>query len=79
MDGGVGTFLSNPMDVVKTRVMTRPGAYKGLVDAMVKTYTEEGGAAFFKGAAPRLMHKIPANGVFFACYELFRRLLNVSG
>lgn len=77
--GGVGTFVSNPMDVVKTRVMTQGHLYKGVWDVVGRTYAEEGASAFFKGAAPRLMHKIPANGIFFAAYEVFRRLLKVSG
>lgn len=76
--GGVGTFFSNPMDVVKTRVMTQPHLYTGVADALIKTYRGEGASAFFKGSVPRLMHKIPANAIFFAAYELFRRLLNVS-
>lgn len=77
--GGVGTFLSNPMDVVKTRVMTQPHLYTGVLDAALKTYRGEGASAFFKGSVPRLLHKIPANAIFFAAYELFRALLGVSG
>lgn len=33
--------------------------------------------AFMKGAAPRLLHKIPANAFFFVAYEFFRTVLGV--
>ena len=38
----------------------------------------EGPRAFFKGVTPRLLHKIPANGLFFLWYEVFRTLLGVQ-
>lgn len=77
--GGVGSLISNPMDVVKTRVMTQPGLYPTVWSAVSKLWAEEGAAAFFKGTAPRLLHKVPANAIFFATYEIFRGLLRVQG
>lgn len=77
--GGVGSLISNPMDVIKTRVMTQPGLYPTVWSAVTKLWAEEGAAAFFKGTAPRLLHKVPANAIFFATYEIFRGLLRVQG
>ncbi len=77
--GGVGSLISNPMDVVKTRVMTQPALYPGVRATVAKLWAEEGAAAFFKGTAPRLLHKVPANAIFFATYEIFRGLLRVQG
>jgi len=77
--GGVGSLISNPMDVVKTRVMTQPGLYPTVWSAVSKLWAEEGAAAFFKGTAPRLLHKVPANAIFFATYEILRGLLRVQG
>jgi hypothetical protein len=34
--------------------------------------------AFWKGCAPRLLQKMPANAVFFLSYEFFRALLRVE-
>lgn len=76
--GGVGSLISNPMDVVKTRIMTQPQIYKTVGATVTKVWAEEGPAAFFKGTAPRLLHKIPANAIFFAAYEIFRTLLRVN-
>ena len=58
----------------------------GLVESEVATVghvarqilKEEGVMAFFSGVSSRLMHKIPANGVFFLFYELFRGVLGVK-
>ena len=76
--GGIGTFATNPMDVVKTRMMTSPHLYRGVLDVITKTVANEGPLAFLKGATPRLLHKIPANGLFFAAFELFKTLLGVK-
>mmetsp|Transcript_31271 Transcript_31271/g.61943 ORF Transcript_31271/g.61943 Transcript_31271/m.61943 type:complete len:351 (+) Transcript_31271:115-1167(+) len=63
--GGIGSFLTNPMDVVKTRLQTDPEMYKNVLNCFRMTYEGGGAAAFLRGATPRLMHKIPANAVFF--------------
>ncbi|CAM9141643.1 unnamed protein product [Phaeothamnion confervicola] len=76
--GGIGSLLTNPMDVIKTRIMTSPEVYSGAMDAVWTTLRVEGPLAFLKGATPRLLHKIPANGAFFVAYEFFRALLGVN-
>eukprot|EP00566_Odontella_aurita_P010789 CAMPEP_0113528006 /NCGR_PEP_ID=MMETSP0015_2-20120614/1602_1 /TAXON_ID=2838 /ORGANISM="Odontella" /LENGTH=396 /DNA_ID=CAMNT_0000426485 /DNA_START=174 /DNA_END=1364 /DNA_ORIENTATION=+ /assembly_acc=CAM_ASM_000160 len=83
LSGGWGSFVTNPLDVIKTRLQTDgPGAglYGGsIIKCAVATYEEGGPMTFLRGAAPRLMHKIPANGCFFVFYEFFRRMLRVEG
>ena len=78
--GGICSFLTNPMDVLKTRLQTSgPSSYGGSIAACAAAVLEEGGpAAFLRGSVPRLIHKIPANGCFFAFYELFRRALGAK-
>mmetsp|Transcript_57358 Transcript_57358/g.124632 ORF Transcript_57358/g.124632 Transcript_57358/m.124632 type:complete len:297 (+) Transcript_57358:507-1397(+) len=75
--GAVATIATNPMDVVKTRVMTAKQASSvlALVSAM---WRDEGVTAFGKGVVPRLLHKIPASGVFWLLFELFRKLFRVD-
>lgn len=78
--GGFGTFMTNGLDVIKTRLQTDPDVYGGSVLRCTRMTIEEGGAAvFMRGIVPRLMHKIPANGMFFVFLEAFRRLLKVEG
>ena len=77
--GGIGSYLTNPLDVIKTRLQTNPEVYNGAIwECATATYQEGGPMAFLRGSIPRLMHKIPANGAFFVFYELFRRLLDVK-
>mmetsp|Transcript_19517 Transcript_19517/g.28917 ORF Transcript_19517/g.28917 Transcript_19517/m.28917 type:complete len:382 (-) Transcript_19517:227-1372(-) len=79
--GGIGSYLTNPMDVIKTRLQTTGGSskYGGSIVKCAAVVLEEGGpTAFLRGSVPRLMHKIPANGCFFVFYEFFRRALRVE-
>ena len=77
--GGFGSWVTNPMDVVKTRLQTNSDLYGGSVLACTQQVWQEGGAAaFLRGSVPRLVHKVPANAFFFLFYETFRRLLRVE-
>lgn len=75
--GGIGSFATTPMDVIKTRIMTS-SEYKSIFDAIFKITRDEGLLTFFAGTTPRLLHKIPANGLFFLTYEFFKTCLGVS-
>ena len=78
--GGFGTFMTNPLDVLKTRMQVEPELYSGSVILCTKMALEDAGpAVFMRGIVPRMMHKIPANGAFFVFFEFFRRLLRVEG
>ena len=74
------TIATNPMDVLKTRVMTRraEGAAEGWLQVAAQLRASEGGGVFLKGALPRLLHKIPASAMFWLLYEIFRTLLRVE-
>ncbi|GFH45198.1 hypothetical protein CTEN210_01673 [Chaetoceros tenuissimus] len=77
--GGVGSFATNPMDVIKTRLQVDSDLYNGNVWVCASKTLEEGGpSAFLRGSVPRLIHKIPANAFFFVFYEGFRRILKVE-
>lgn len=78
--GGIGSYLTNPFDVIKTRLQTTgPSSYGGSIATCAMAVLEEGGpTAFLRGSVPRLIHKIPANGFFFVFYEFFRRVLRVE-
>lgn len=78
--GGVGSFVTNPMDVVKTRLQVdSSNLYRGSVWVCASKTLQGGGpSVFLRGSVPRLIHKIPANAAFFVSYECFRRLLRVE-
>ena len=75
--GGFGSFVTNPMDVIKTRMMTSK-RYADVPTAAYRILHEEGPGAFMIGVSSRLLHKVPANGLFFFCYEWFRVILDIQ-
>lgn len=86
VSGAVAAVLSNPMDVVKTRLMTQGAGevvrYRGVWHALRTVAREEGPGAFCKGIAPRVAAKMLQSALFFAAYEglreRFSQLLNVK-
>lgn len=77
--GGMGSWVTNPQDVIKTRLQTNSDAYGGSVASCAAALWREGGpSAFLRGSVPRLLHKVPANAFFFLFYEVFRRVLRVT-
>ncbi len=74
--GGLSTLLTTPLDVVKTRLMASAHSEYGSVGAaMTGIWRQEGVKGFFRGGKSRLLHKVPGNALFFACYELLRFVL----
>ena len=78
--GAVSITLTTPLDVVKTRLMSGGNQYGyfTVTDAVTRMLREEGWGALTLGMSSRLLHKIPANGLFYLCYEVFRTLLGVG-
>eukprot|EP00548_Thalassiothrix_antarctica_P015560 CAMPEP_0194172120 /NCGR_PEP_ID=MMETSP0154-20130528/6610_1 /TAXON_ID=1049557 /ORGANISM="Thalassiothrix antarctica, Strain L6-D1" /LENGTH=371 /DNA_ID=CAMNT_0038884659 /DNA_START=4 /DNA_END=1119 /DNA_ORIENTATION=+ len=78
--GGIGSFVTNPMDVIKTRLQTADiDIYNGsILKCFQMTWQEGGPMAFLRGSVPRLLHKIPANGAFFLFYEFFQTQLQLE-
>lgn len=74
--------MVTPADVIKTRlqVAARKGqtTYSGLTDCARKIWAEEGGRAFWKGAAARVFRSSPQFGVTLMAYELLQRLFKVD-
>ena len=73
--GAVATLATNPMDVLKTRIMTGGASSGRLLAAASSMLSAEGPGAFFAGLLPRLLHKTPAAGLFWLLFETFKRLL----
>jgi hypothetical protein len=73
--GGLSSYLTTPLDVIKTRLMTGSSDYSSVGDALRRIYSEEGFSTFFNGAVSRVAHKIPANALFFLFLEAIRYML----
>ena len=76
--GSVATLATNPVDVLKTRIMTGGASSSQLLAVASSILSAEGPGAFYAGLLPRLLHKTPAAGVFWLLYETFKKLLGAS-
>ncbi|XP_061336812.1 mitochondrial uncoupling protein 5-like [Gastrolobium bilobum] len=79
--GFVAAVASNPVDVIKTRVMNMKvelGAappYSGALDCALKTVRAEGPMALYKGFVPTISRQGPFTVVLFVTLEQVRTLL----
>lgn len=78
--GGVASFLTTPLDVVKTRVMTSSGhtisSYRFWFMTWNQLLKEEGWSSLWRGAGPRVSYKICSSAIFFVCFELLRSTIH---
>ncbi|KNC84385.1 hypothetical protein SARC_03401 [Sphaeroforma arctica JP610] len=79
--GLVGAIASNPIDVVKTRLMSQSasatGVYTGVMDCFRKTVAAEGWMALYKGFIPNYARLAPWNIAFFMSYEQYARFVGL--
>ncbi|XP_022963324.1 mitochondrial uncoupling protein 5-like [Cucurbita moschata] len=79
--GFVAAVASNPVDVIKTRVMNmkvEAGAaapYSGALDCALKTVRAEGPMALYKGFIPTISRQGPFTVVLFVTLEQVRKVL----
>lgn len=79
--GFVAAVVTNPVDVIKTRVMNmkvEPGKappYRGALDCAMKTIKAEGPMALYKGFIPTISRQGPFTIVLFVTLEQVRKLL----
>ncbi|XP_022844244.1 mitochondrial uncoupling protein 5-like [Olea europaea var. sylvestris] len=79
--GFVAAVASNPVDVIKTRVMNmkvEPGMvppYSGAIDCAMKTIRAEGPTSLYKGFIPTISRQGPFTVVLFVTLEQVRKLL----
>ena len=82
--GGVGAFVSAPMDVVVVRMIKQQASGDakageatklGAVGMAKLVYEEGGAAAFFRGSGERVLYWAPAIGIFLTAYCQIRHAL----
>lgn len=78
--GFVASVASNPVDVIKTRVMNmkveagREPPYSGALDCALKTVRAEGPMALYKGFIPTISRQGPFTVVLFVTLEQLRKV-----
>ncbi|XP_010272932.1 PREDICTED: mitochondrial uncoupling protein 5-like [Nelumbo nucifera] len=79
--GFVASVASNPVDVIKTRVMNMKveagvaPPYSGALDCALKTVRAEGPMALYKGFIPTISRQGPFTVVLFVTLEQVRKIL----
>lgn len=69
---GVATTITQPLDVLKTRMMNaKPGEFKGVLDCCVYT-AKMGPTSFFKGYVPAFVRLAPQTILTFVFFEQLR-------
>ncbi|XP_041363236.1 mitochondrial uncoupling protein 4-like [Gigantopelta aegis] len=82
--GVVAASLGTPADVIKTRIMNQPTAngkgllYKGSIDCLIKTVSNEGFMALYKGFLPIWARMAPWSTVFWVTYEQVRKMTGTT-
>lgn len=72
--GCVGTIVSFPFDVIRTRLVGQSihfRLYTGILNALTQIWRHEGFPALFRGLWPTLLQVAPHAGVQFMSYKLF--------
>ena len=78
--GFVASVASNPVDVIKTRVMNmkvvagKTPPYKGAVDCALKTVRAEGVMALYKGFWPTVSRQAPFTIILFVTLEQVKKV-----
>ena len=73
--GFIATIIASPFDVVKTRLMSSPDAYSGVVSCFKRIVAEEGMMAFYKGFVPNFTRVGTWSVVCFISLEQFKKML----
>ncbi|XP_024014085.1 mitochondrial uncoupling protein 5 [Eutrema salsugineum] len=78
--GFVASVASNPVDVIKTRVMNmkveagKTPPYKGALDCALKTVKAEGVFALYKGFVPTVTRQAPFTVILFVTLEQVKKV-----
>ncbi|XP_053157244.1 mitochondrial dicarboxylate carrier isoform X2 [Hemicordylus capensis] len=75
--GGCATFLCQPLDVLKTRLMNSQGEYQGVMHCAMET-AKLGPLAFYKGLVPAGIRLVPHTVLTFVFLEQLRKYFGIK-
>ncbi|NXH86669.1 DIC protein, partial [Edolisoma coerulescens] len=75
--GGCATFLCQPLDVLKTRLMNSHGEYRSVTHCAMET-AKLGPLAFYKGFVPAAIRLIPQTVLTFLFLEQLRKYFGIK-
>ncbi|KAL2297875.1 hypothetical protein Nmel_016442 [Mimus melanotis] len=75
--GICATFLCQPLDVLKTRLMNSHGEYRGVIHCAMET-AKLGPLAFYKGFVPAAVRLVPQTVLTFIFLEQLRKYFGIK-
>jgi len=83
ISGGIAAALTNPLDVLTSRLMVQDGrggyGGSGVFTMLRAILTKEGPSALWRGTLPRVAQTAPLSAISFAVYEAMKAYLSKSG
>ncbi|OAJ45219.1 hypothetical protein BDEG_28377 [Batrachochytrium dendrobatidis JEL423] len=76
LSGFSATLLTQPFDMMKTRMQLKPLEYPSLLQSFAKISAAEGMTGFFSGIVPRLIRKSLGSAISWTLYEEVVRQLS---
>lgn len=89
-NGGCAGLLAQtfafPLDTVRRRLQIQGFSsdlgltdrhYKGVTDAFIRIYREEGVLAFYRGLVPNFLKVVPSISISFYVYEMMKKVLKI--
>lgn len=77
--GGITGYITNPLDVIKTKLMVDSAMYTGFNDCLRKTVTDYGYPSLFHGGGARVAWLMPFTAIYLPVYDLFKRRMEITG
>ena len=67
--GSTTALLTNPLDVIKTRMITKPNEYPTVQYTVSSIYSKAGVRGFFAGVLPRVLHIAPNSALYMWIFD----------
>jgi len=67
--GTAACAITQPFDMLKTRMQLKPSVYKNTLQSAIKVFQEEGIIGFFDGITVRLLRKSANSAISWTVYE----------
>ena len=74
--GLINSFISGPVELAKIQMQNQiggAGTFRSPSDCMLQVWRKGGIIACYRGLWPTILRETPSYGVYFACFEAFRR------
>ena len=72
--GLLASAITQPFDVIKTKVQLYPNKFKTLLDVILFVHRKYGYKGYFKGLTPRLMRRTLMAAMAWTVYEKVRKI-----